>query len=105
LREVRGRFGGGTIYNADYFIAKFTAIPEDLWCEQAYSRGIQHCALGHCGMDVGRSTAESRGLNRLFDDEGLDAPKINDGIEAQFHEPTPKRRILSALQWIKERKK
>lgn len=35
-----------TIYNVDYFIKKFEAIPESSWGKI----NLDTCALGHCGM-------------------------------------------------------
>ena len=38
------------VYDVDYFIAKFEAIPASKWCISAYERDGKHCALGHCGV-------------------------------------------------------
>lgn len=42
-----------TIYTKEYFIAKFEAIPEERWLENAFSDAEmkRRCALGFCGDD------------------------------------------------------
>jgi hypothetical protein len=41
------------MYDVDYFIKKFQAIPEDLWIAGGlftYMHRPESCALGHCGL-------------------------------------------------------
>lgn len=68
-------------YTVDYFIGKFTAIPEELWWEGDYQNPLnsaQHCALGHCGARLKilpnslykygtEKTDESEALVELFE--------------------------------------
>ena len=36
-------------YNAQHFIDKFTAIPEEKWCIKMFTdEHGRHCAAGHC---------------------------------------------------------
>jgi hypothetical protein len=60
-----------TQYTRDYFIAKFEAIPEELWTTRVFRDGGKCCAMGHCGAnytDAGPAihTAESVGLAYKF---------------------------------------
>lgn len=89
-------------YTPDYFIKKFEAIPDDLWCTGDYQRGKAHCAFGHCGDE---STEEGSWLNSLIR-EGISqrfgiVPDINDGRHPMFKQATPKARILAALHAVK----
>lgn len=96
------------IYNADYFIAKFTAIPEELWCENDYEKhNGQRCVMGHCGKDLKNEfgdTEESKALRLLLDPTREKNPghaeDINNGLES-YLQPTPRARILAALNDIK----
>ena len=88
-------------YNADYFIAKFEAIPEEKWTTLTYHEGDKSCALGHCGRTIGGCTQESRALGDLFEKHGLWVPDVNDGCDSRYPQPTPKQRILAALRDIK----
>ena len=101
-----------TKYTVDYFIEKFSAIPDEKWIVGDYAddRGCC-CALGHCGYRfIGGSifnpvntggTDEGAALSRLFDEHHLSVPLVNDQIEARYQQPTPKARILAALADIK----
>lgn len=90
-----------TTHDADYFIAKFEAIPEEQWCTgRLRDNSGRCCASGHCGRDdplvpTEESTALAIVLRRW------DVPGINDGDYAQYPQPTPKQRILAALRDIK----
>lgn len=67
----------GTKYTADYFIEKFSAIPEKQWTTGVLTSKSSiegepdcHCALGHCGMeDWDKPTEESLALVELFGGE------------------------------------
>lgn len=94
------------IFDVDYFIAKFDAIPENLWTIKKYvdDKGCM-CALGHCGARVNESiqkvTEESLALNLLFTDViNVNVVSVNDRIINVFG-GTPKKRILNALVTIK----
>jgi hypothetical protein len=100
--ERRERAGGSftmnAMYNRDYFIAKFEAIPAIKWTTGVMTneRG-QHCVLGHCGEQDRQlnQTPESEALNELLD---WDAHTINDGRDRRYQQRTPKKRILAALR-------
>lgn len=87
-------------YNAAYFIAKFSAIPDELWCTKIYSEGEKHCTLGHLGITntVGM-TDEYKALLNL---ELGGAATITDGDNPRYPQPTPKQRILAALRDAQE---
>ena len=106
------------IYDEDYFIRKFSAIPEEKWFVGEYvdPYGDKFCALGHCGerrhessILVGSilSTEESEELKNLFDTNNLHVTFVNDGlgyfITKRFPQSTPKQRILAALRYIKSK--
>lgn len=90
-------------YDVDYFIKKFTAIPEDNWVTGVYrDDAVGCCAAGWCGERDDRSTDESRALTKLV--YGVDI--INDGKDSNFPPEkysTPKKRILAALYYVKNR--
>lgn len=105
------------IYDVNYFIAKFEAIPDDKWITG--SLGIagsgKHCALGHCGVEDSKETEEAHALGALFGFfNPMEVWKVNDlsifpedqriPIVALVENiPTPKQRILAALYDIKKR--
>jgi len=101
------------IYDVDYFISKFSAIPDSKWGVRKYKNNGKRCALGHCGVTLGKSTEEGEVLSRLFFDK-FEVPitRINDATnshksfkfyrtDALFLGNTPKKRILAALELIK----
>lgn len=88
-----------TTYDVDYFIAKFEAIPEGAWCVGAFRKGIQCCALGHCGDSEDVETPEEAAA--LRDVLCWAVARINDGEDYRYEQPTPKQRILAALRDIK----
>lgn len=83
-------------YTVDYFIKKFEAIPEELWCVNAFHAGNKSCALGHC-MDVSNNAAAC--LSKILN---YNVGQINDGEANGYQQPTPKQRILAALHDIKQ---
>lgn len=93
------------LYNVDYFLNKFDAIPDDQWTTQVYQSSLvnAHCALGHCGETVLSSSVESTTLSRILEMH-LDAFVIfiNDG-HSDYADlgDTPKERIMNALILIK----
>lgn len=111
-----------TIYNVDYFLAKFSAIPEDQWiCHSQIDEFNRRCALGHCmlpGMTEhqyledytrfsGHLTKEGHELGILFSPQDLSiegaiiVATINNGVDPNYWQPTPKQRVLAALRDIK----
>lgn len=100
-------------YDKAYFIAKFEAIPDELWTVGKLTRSEngaeQHCALGHAGAQKGPlHTEESEALCALFSrpagyyPDDVPDPRtltaINDGARPRYQQPTPKARILAALK-------
>ena len=94
-------------YDIDYFIAKFTAIPEEQWCMRSFTdRQGRHCAVGHCGADSSDSWScneEAMALTRICRDFLNDSPTaINDYKPVSgFSTTTPRQRILAALHLAK----
>lgn len=90
--------------NAQYFIDKFTAIPDDKWTTgQLLNSQGQSCALGHCGERRGvyEATLESAVLKALFARHYMRPDDVNDYSTGMFKQATPKARILAALEYIK----
>ena len=98
-------------YTIQYFIDKFTKIPQSYWITGMYvsmesrllhidGRLIPCCALGHCGCRSGESTEESRALVDLFRRHDLSIICVNDGIDTQFGstKDSSKARVLCALE-------
>lgn len=97
-----------TIYNVDFFINKFEAIPENKWCiEQRFDHAGRRCAHGHCSTlqaeDAGRATKEESALIEIAKSNICDYgfANINNGYDKRYPQPTPKQRILAALYDIK----
>lgn len=94
------------MYNIDYFISKFEAIPEENWCVRALSddKGA-HCALGHTMSSLWPSK-ETNALVGVFKpfwsiNCRKNVPEINNGDCPDYQQPTPKQRILAALHDLK----
>ena len=98
------------MYNAQYFIDKFTIIPDDKWATNVFFDETKdaYCALGHCGQRSAIQTEEANGLSILFG--STQVHHINDGfygyVEPKFKTAAslhfPKERILAALEVLKE---
>lgn len=91
-----------------YFVEKFSAIPDEKWAVGAFNivETDKCCALGLCGVRIGRSTEEGQALNLLFDNYiGISpvVPEVNDGTALSYQQETPKLRILAALEDIRNR--
>lgn len=93
-------------YNADYFIKFFKKIPDKKWTTGAY--GIlplptpqsPRCALGHLGL----STVSGRSKKiKAFECIVHPASRINDGMDMNYQQRTPKQRILAALADAKKK--
>lgn len=64
------------IYNVDYFIRKFEAIPEERWITGAFVDPSGNCcAFGHCGVrsgdDVFHPSSEAYALWEVFNNESV----------------------------------
>ncbi len=102
-----------TLYDTQYFISKFLAIPESRWLVGWYEQGEAACAYGHCGEGRDGCTSESIALMQLFNEYDLSVTMINDGaLTYTASEPqrliikvgrTPRARILMALKYIQEK--
>lgn len=92
-----------TEYTVDYFIHKFSAIPDGKWCVgKLIDDDGRSCAAGHCGFRCGPLPAECKALTAILG-EGIAVPAINDGVHPRYKQPTPKARILQALHDIKSK--
>lgn len=78
------------IYDAKYFHLKFEVIPDKYWVSGAYwANGEKYCAYSHCDPD--EQTALFSVLPNIMG--------INDGHHIKYrHIPTPKQRVLAALE-------
>ena len=116
-----------TTMDVDYFLRKFSAIPEEMWLigsqgERDIYGDKPHCALGWCrneNMIYGNALAhsvngnpnmEDGALAKLFLDAGIfgyynstmqGVAMVNNGDHPKYQQPTPKARILAALHDIK----
>ena len=92
------------MYDVDYFIKKFAAIPDEDWTTRKFVNDLgQCCALGHCGsrtMPKGLYSVHSRESTSLRDILLNEVVEINDGRHGQYQQETPKARILAALRDI-----
>ena len=90
-------------YDVDYFINKFSAIPEEKWViNNAHSKdGKKHCAYGHCGAN-GAAELEGQALAAIAEKNDIQIADINDGDDPKYQQKTPKQRILAALYDIKK---
>lgn len=104
------------MYTLDYFIQKFEKLNN--WCIGIRTDEYgNHCALGHCSPNNYGSwddeTPESGALSKLFFDNKIFYPgydvevvhgvaAVNNGTHPKYQQPTPKQRILAALQDIKK---
>lgn len=96
-------------YNINYFINKFSKIPDKKWCIgglKTYTpKGYAHCVLGHCGVSsYSNRTKESYALDKIFLSHGYGVTSVNDYGNNKFPQATPKGRILAALKSFKETK-
>lgn len=97
-------------YDAEYFIEKFEAIPEEKWRSDGFygsSDSETFCAMGHCGVrDDGEwPGGDADALIDLFLANTIAVVEINDGGDQNFPQPTPKQRILAALLQIQAQTK
>lgn len=107
------------MYDVNYFIKKFQAIPEELWVTNVYTsleNDSAHCAMGHCGVNDSQIlNAESNALAELFNlhlgFEEPFGPQIVNDYPATYpaisfldreRDNTPKKRIMAALYKIRD---
>lgn len=92
------------IYDVDWFIRFYEAIPEDKWTAHRLHDGDRSCAMGHlCKLLDGMQHCPIDAINSLFVLHlGSVPPAINDDRVGEFNQPTPKQRILAALHKIRE---
>src|ERR1043165_3578385 len=103
------------VYDVDYFIAKFEAIPREKWITHFFWRDSDNCgcALGHCGWRINLAdrynrqthspvTAEGHALRALLPE----IMEINDG-DGEYSElgNHPRDRVLQALYDVKLKQK
>ena len=93
-------------FTVDYFINKFSKIPDKKWITGVWSNNGKCCVLGHCGErndGTLSKTRESEALRSLTYEYLWVAPySINDGFdELKMLGDTPKERVLTALELIK----
>lgn len=94
-------------YDKNYFITKLSAIPDELWCSEFFSNGEARCALGHLGrFGWWRESREDRDVRGeevnsfvavLGNGDRATVERINNGDDLRYSQPTPKARILAAL--------
>jgi hypothetical protein len=103
-------------FTVDYFIEKFSKIPDKNWCTQYLLSSLgKSCALGHCGVrsnniiafggiehEEGSALAKILAPVSMQDAEYSVVYEINDGHNYNYKQPTPKQRILAALYDIKK---
>jgi hypothetical protein len=106
------------IYDAQFFIDKFDAIPEEKWTTGFFELNGAHCANGHCGVtdsnyksnikeaDALVALLRTLEITTLTDYDGFGifeiTANINDGFTSEYQQETPKQRILAALYDIKK---
>lgn len=92
------------MYDVNYFIKKFEAIPEENIIANVYGTMERGCAMGLCQ----RNGKEHLALYDLFNenightDDVTSAVTVNNGNHPCYQQPTPKQRILAALNDIKK---
>jgi len=97
------------VYDVQFFIDKFSKIPDNDWGIKSYVDEFnKKCALGHCGISVSlfqTNAPEASAVHSIFMESGLNILTINDGEALRYQQPTPKARILAALNDIKAMQK
>lgn len=89
-------------YDVDYFIEFYGNIPEDRWITGEYYDGQDRCcALGHLMLDADVRMKQDNliWLTKTF---GPNIITVNDGLDINYQQPTPKQRILALLHDIKQ---
>ena len=71
------------------------SIPEDRWCVGEYSSGSgKCCAAGHLFRKSG-SLYEAADALMLTEFRDRRITSINDGLDADYQQPTPKARVMA----------
>lgn len=94
------------MYDVNYFIEKFEAIPEDKWCTMSLEIEGRHCALGHCSVYKMNERLHGEGqalVSLLFNSLGFSVFYINDRETYDYPQNSPKQRILAALYDIRDK--
>lgn len=92
------------VYDVDYFIAKFEAIPENLWCRHHFTKGVEvksHCVYGHCGARKAYDDTEEGKALKSLSEFHCSMMQVNDGGDYRYKEDCAKSRVLAALRDIK----
>lgn len=107
-------------YTVQYYIDKFSKIPENKWTTNAFGEGNARCANGHCGISIKNAnqhdaTDEAKQLANLLllvvDKSAYNKYRqpifvatafINDGDDPKYKQRHPKDRILAALEDVKK---
>lgn len=88
---------GETTYRAKDYARLFRSIPDDQWMTGFLESNGKKCALGHAGLeaqdDLDDICIEAFDLHTVF---------INDRQSAAFPQPTPKLRMVAAMEKAKE---
>ncbi len=98
-----------------YFINKYEAIPEAMWCvrHRMNAQG-QRCAHGHCYIGnpdaIFTVNEEEEALNKLSEKYasitgGYGFAVINNGAHKNYQQPSPKQRVLAAFYDMREEEK
>lgn len=101
------------VYDVDFFIQKFSDIPENMWCVMSRfkSHTGQRCALGWCydsdidalRSELGYQNAQDKALYKIFETIKEYPAAVNNGLVESYQQPTPRLRILAALNDIKNK--
>lgn len=102
LKAASPKGRGQTVWDARYFIKRFSRIPEDKWCRGWWTDDNgHHCAEGHLGMRAGgKVPLVAFALWRLFNDNRLGNPPYFNDTVSQERGISPKEAILEALRGI-----
>lgn len=94
----------GINYSHDYFINKFSSIPEEDWGIGEYvDRDGKCCAYGHCGVRIDSGpNEEAAALSKL----GSYISFVNDNFTNVYgkYGATPKQRIVNYLKELRDGK-
>lgn len=90
------------IYDVDYFIKKFEAIPENKWITcRLYDNCGRHCAEGWA-LEFGGQECKNH-LQGHFNKIGIRwASEVNNEPFDRYQQETPKQRVLAALYDIQK---
>lgn len=93
-------------YDLDYYIERFSAIPDDQWITGEFKDNQGRCcALGHLGeRNMGDSPQDVLTLQYIALDNGNHyISNINDGEPEYLHlGNTPKERVINFLKQLKD---